>query len=275
MGGGVGLSPARRRDLLRQFLRTRRFGREVHWFPRIGSTNDHAARLAAAGEPEGSLVVAETQSRGRGRGRRQWFSPPGLGLYLSLILRPEEPGRAVPLHTLVAAVALAGVIRRRFRLPATIRWPNDVLIRRRKVGGILAEARSQSGAVRDLVVGVGCNLGQRRIDFPAGLRDRATSLAAEGAGSVEPVRLLAFLLEAWEDRYDRFRREGAGPLLREFLALSPESDGAWVKVRDGDATRTGRTRGIGGDGALLVEEAGGRIRPVRFGEVRALLEVAD
>lgn len=273
MGNGLTESSAEPARALGEFLRTRRFGRELHWFKRVDSTNDLASDLASRGSPEGTVVIAAEQTEGRGRGRRRWFSPPGLGIYLSVVLRPRAGIRHLPLHTFLAAVALTEVLRDRLGLPAEIRWPNDLLIRGRKAAGILAEGRSGTEGVRDLVVGVGINLRHRREDFPGELRDQATSLAAEGAADPEPVRLLAFLLEAWEAWYGRFESDGPGPLLAAWSRYSPESNGAWVRVRDGAEVRTGRTRGVDADGALLVEDHQGRVAPVRFGDVRAGLEV--
>lgn len=260
---------------LREFLRTRRFGHQLHWFDRVDSTNDLATGLAADGAPEGTVVIADAQDRGRGRGQHHWFSPPELGLYLSLVLRPSDGVRNLPLQTFLAAVALTEVLRGRHRLQAEIRWPNDILIGGRKTAGILAEGRSRADGVRDLVVGVGINLRHRSEDFPPELRNVATSLAAAGATDPEPVRLLAFFLEAWEGWYERFERDGPGPLLKAWSACSPESDGARVKARDGDEIRIGWTRGVDRDGALLVEDDRGEITAIRFGEIRALLEVAS
>jgi BirA family biotin operon repressor/biotin-[acetyl-CoA-carboxylase] ligase len=260
---------------LREFLRTRRFGRHLHWYERVASTNDLAAVLAADGAPEGTLVVAEAQDRGRGRGPRHWFSPPGLGIYLSLVLRPRTRVRQLPLHTFLAATALTEVLRDQLRLPAEIRWPNDILVGGRKAAGILAEGRSQSDGIRELIIGVGINLHHRQDDFPSELRDHATSLAAAGAAVSEPVRVLAFLLEAWEKWYEKFEREGPQPLLKAWSGFSPESNGARVKVRDGEEIRTGRSRGVDADGALLIEDERGVVSAVRFGEIRAILEVGS
>lgn len=273
MGDRLATDPEQQAKSLREFLRTRSFGRQTYWHLRVDSTNDLAARLAAEGAPEGTLVVAEQQERGRGRGGRQWFSPPGLGLYFSLILRPREHARMVPLQTFLTAVALTEVIRVRCCLTATIRWPNDVLVGGRKVAGILAEGRMHAGGIRNLVVGVGWNLRHRASDFPDDLRERATSLAASGMDEVNSIPLLAYLLEVWEDWYERFSMEGTDFLLEAWRRYSPESSGHWVRVTDGKRILTGKTCGVDSEGALLVEEDGGFVNRVRFGEVQSMLEV--
>lgn len=258
---------------LNRILSTKRFGRKVFWHRSLGSTNDEAARLAGQGEAEGTLVVAEEQTMGRGRERRTWHSPPFLGWYFSLILRPPGPAHETPLQTFVVAVALTEVIRDRCGLPATIRWPNDILIRGRKTAGILAEVRTSNEAGRGLVIGVGWNLNHRREDFPEELRDRATSLLAEGGRKVSRLPLLAALLEKWEIGYAGYFRAGPESLLNSWKEYSPESTGAWIRLDDGKTIHTGRTRGIGPDGALLLEGAKGKVTSFRFGEVRRLLEV--
>ncbi|MCZ6671002.1 MAG: biotin--[acetyl-CoA-carboxylase] ligase [Acidobacteria bacterium] len=273
MGEELAAGPEQRARSLQEFLRTRVFGRKTCWHLQVGSTNDLAARLAAEGAPEGTLVVADQQEMGRGRGGRQWYSPPGLGLYFSLVLRPREYARIVPLQTFLTAVALTEVIRARCRLAATIRWPNDVFIEGRKVAGILAEARMLGSGIRNLVVGVGWNLRHRAADFPDDLRGRATSLAAAGMEEVNSIPLLAYLLEVWENWYERFSKEGADSLLEAWRRYSPESTGHWVRVADGKRILTGKTRGVDSEGALLVEGDDGCVNRIRFGEVQSMLEV--
>src|SRR6059036_933249 len=122
-------------------LRAAVFGHRVFYYPAIGSTNDRALELAAAGEPEGAVVLAEEQTGGRGRRERTWHSPARLGIYVSIILRPLVPAARAPLFTFAAAVAVADALRESCGLQASIKWPNDVVAARRKIGGILGESR--------------------------------------------------------------------------------------------------------------------------------------
>ena len=164
------------------------FGARLEYYADAGSTNDLAAALADAGAPEGTAVVASAQSRGRGRLGRRWFSPPGAGLYVSVVVR--RSGLA-PLLTLAGGVAVAEGIRRATALPVELKWPNDVIVpgprgSRRKLAGILAEASSSRAQLQYVVLGYGINL--RTAAYPPEVSGRATSIEAElgrpaGAGS--------------------------------------------------------------------------------------------
>jgi BirA family biotin operon repressor/biotin-[acetyl-CoA-carboxylase] ligase len=154
----------------------------ISFFPTIGSTNDVASSLAAGGGHEGAVVIAETQTAGRGRRGRRWFSPPGSGLYVSLVLAPgrarSAPERATALVTLAAGVALAEAIDTVTGLRPEIKWPNDLIVGRRKVAGILAEGvAGLARPIASIVVGYGINVGAAGIAPELG--DRATSLERE------------------------------------------------------------------------------------------------
>ena len=169
-------------------------GYRIHYFSEIGSTNDEAARLAELGAPEGTIVIASAQTAGRGRFGRTWFSPPGAGIYVSVICRDA---RAVPYLSLAAGVAVADAIRTSTGLPVEIKWPNDIVVRggrgrRRKLAGILAEASTSPEGVQHVVVGVGINL--RPAAYPPEIADLATSLESELGREVAPATVLATTL---------------------------------------------------------------------------------
>jgi BirA family biotin operon repressor/biotin-[acetyl-CoA-carboxylase] ligase len=255
--------------LARTAARRGPFGRVLYYHDEIGSTNDEASRLADAGAAEGTTVIAGTQTAGRGRLGRAWFSPPGTGLYASVVIRDR---RVAPLLTLAAGVALAEGIRAAAGLPVEIKWPNDLVVdaglgRRRKLGGILTEGSSTADGLQFVVVGFGINL--LPAAYPADLGGRATSLAGELGREVDGGVLLGECLAALRERIDDLAGGRAPAVLDAWTALSPSSAGARVECEGHDGPIVGVTAGIAPDGALLVR-AGQRIAPVRSGQVRWL-----
>lgn len=252
---------------LQRHLRSAVFGHRIVYYPTIGSTNDRALDLAAAGEPEGVVVLAEEQTGGRGRRDRTWDSRARLGIYVSLILRPDVTASRAPLFTFTAAVAVAEALRDTCRLQAGIKWPNDVVVGRRKIAGILGETRGSDPQVREMVMGMGVNVNQRPEDFGDALGDRATSVRVEGGAAVDRAPILAAILEGFERRYGRLLRGGSADLLKEWEALSAIPRGRRVVVEGPGGRCEGEVAGVDEEGALLLEEAGGAARRVPFGEI--------
>ena len=236
-----------------------RLGRPVRAFAAAGSTMDVAHAWAAGGAPEGALVVAARQEQGRGRLGRTWLSPEG-GLYCSLILRPQRPAAEVPQLSLVAGLAAAEAVRDAAGVYPSIRWPNDLLVRNRKLAGILTEARG--GAV---VVGLGINIAAD----PAQLPDGATSLAAESAGHVSREDVLARLcgrLSAW---YDTWSSQGFAPVreaLRPWIGLF----GQPVHLTSGTQRLEGVAQDVDAQGRFVVRLEAGIVRAFDMGEVALL-----
>jgi BirA family biotin operon repressor/biotin-[acetyl-CoA-carboxylase] ligase len=167
----------------------------LHHFPALGSTSSHALDLARQGAAQGTVVLADRQSGGRGRNGRQFCSPPG-GLYFSLILRPELEPAELPLLTLAAGVGLAHGLRQMTGVQPLLKWPNDLYLEDRKLGGILTESGPlRAGLPEFVVVGVGINVAPLPEDFPAELRGKVISLAEAGAAAVSPAGLLPGLVE--------------------------------------------------------------------------------
>ena len=167
-----------------QGLKTRVFTGPVHHFETLDSTNDLAKELAVQGAPEGTVVVAEAQTGGRGRLGREWDSPPGVGLYVSLVLRPMLPPMELPQITLTTAVAVVRAVRRVAGVAPGIKWPNDLLLNGKKLGGILTEMETESDRIRHVVVGLGLNV--NNPGFPPELAATATSLTLTAGRSVFP-----------------------------------------------------------------------------------------
>jgi len=229
-----------------------RVGATIHYFSELPSTNDEAARLAEGGAAEGTTVIASAQTAGRGRLGRTWFSPPGAGLYVSVICRD---GGAAPYLSLAGGVGVADGILAATRLPVEIKWPNDIVIdggcgRRRKVAGILAEASSAPEGVQHVVLGFGINL--RPAAYPPEIADRATSLESELGREVQPGTVLAATLVALRQCLDELAAGNCAQVLARWRVLSPSASGATVEWQTEAGTRAGRTAGIDEDGALRV-----------------------
>lgn len=234
---------------IRAGLVTVKLGQVVHYFSRVNSTNDVARELARQGADEGTLVVAEEQTDGRGRRGRSWVSPPGTDIFASLILRPNLLPARAPLLTLTTAVAGAEAIRGLTGLPAAIKWPNDLLINGRKVAGILTEMSAEIDTIFYVIVGIGINV--NTVSFPADIGAIATSLALESGQPFSRRRLLQLFLQQLERWYHTLldRREEVLQRWRELsLTLGRE-----VTVYSPNFTVYGRALNIDQEGALLLE----------------------
>ena len=246
-------------------------GEPFHYFSAVASTNDAAARLAERGAADGTTVVAGAQTAGRGRLGREWFSPPGAGLYASVVFRG---GDLSPALTLAGGVAVTEGIQAATGLPVEIKWPNDVVIRdgpsrscRRKLAGILAEASTSGSGVHYVVLGFGVNV--RQASFPPDLAASASSLEAELGRRAELGTVLAEILAALNVRVQQLRGGETTAMLNRWRALAPLAVGATVEWdRAGGRTR-GTTHGVDETGALLVRAAHGMER-ILSGEVRWL-----
>jgi BirA family biotin operon repressor/biotin-[acetyl-CoA-carboxylase] ligase len=249
-------------------LGTRRFGRALLVRDTAASTNDLAWDALAEGLPDGVTVIAEAQTRGRGREGRPWFMAPGRGLALSVALHPGCDRRQAGCLPLVAGLALARALDG-FGLAADLKWPNDLLVRGRKLSGILAESRrlaTPDGGTRDLVViGVGVNVGERPEDFPAELRATATSLAIEGvAASREDVA--ASFLTALEPLWAELQ-EGSRAVVLDAWRRRASFWGRPVDARTPAGMLRGIAHDLDPDGALLLRLDDGRVLPVLAGDV--------
>ncbi len=258
-----------RSELVRVADRLGVFGRRIHWLATTTSTNDVAAHLAELGADEGTVVVADTQTAGRGRLGRTWFSPPGAGLYVSIVLRPSGhlSTRSSPasLLTLASGVAIAEGVKAATGLPAEIKWPNDVMIGRRKLAGILAEATAQAGMLRHVILGFGINLQQAA--FPSELMNRATSIEAETNGPVDRAQMFVEILTAFSARYADLQAGRFDVILSAWRALAPLLRSSWVEWDSPTGVMRGRAEDIDEHGALMVR-VGANVERIIAGEVR-------
>jgi len=257
-----------RRELHRLSPRLGSMAQRTYWLSQTGSTNDVAAHLAELGAEEGTT---EAQTAGRGRHGREWFSPAGAGLYVSIILRPAsdhpltKKDNPVALLTLASGVAIAEGIRTATGLPAEIKWPNDVTIGRRKVAGILAEAAAQGGVLQFIVLGFGVNL--RAVVYPAALAARATSIEAESGRPPDRSLILAEMLACVAERYADLRAARFDAILSAWRRLAPSLPSASIEWDSPGGIVRGRAEGIDDQGALLIR-VGDRVERLIAGEVR-------
>jgi BirA family biotin operon repressor/biotin-[acetyl-CoA-carboxylase] ligase len=249
---------------VRPLLATRDLGQTLHFYEEIDSTNDRAKELAEDGAVHGEAVIAELQRAGRGRRGRTWSSPAGRNLYLSVVLRPELPPTRAPELTLVAALAVCDALRKA-GVDAGIKWPNDVMAGGKKIAGILTELSAEPDHVHWVVLGVGVNLNARREDFPAALRDEATSVLIERGQAAPRALFTAALLLSLEQWLDVHQDEGFDAI-REAWRTRSVTLGRTVMVRMGDRDIEGVAEDLDASGALLVRTSSG-VERVMTGDV--------
>ncbi|MDD4940545.1 MAG: biotin--[acetyl-CoA-carboxylase] ligase [Candidatus Omnitrophica bacterium] len=244
---------------VRSGLRTRLIGRVVHYFDHVASTMDTAMRFAQDGAVEGTVVIAETQTRGRGRLGRLWASPKYKGIYCSVIVRPDTAAAGVAPITLMAAVSVCAAVRRSAGLDAQIKWPNDILLDNKKLGGILTEMNGSLDRVNYVIIGIGINVN----DAPA---EGATSLAKQSCRHESRVALMQELLRQIEQYYMRFRKQDLMSILEAWRQCSATL-GRRVRIDMRSSRIDGTAVDIDADGGLLVRRDSGIIEKVLAGDV--------
>jgi len=249
-------------------LTTKVIGRPIHFHEEVASTNEIAFTMAKESAPEGTAVVANRQSAGKGRLGRQWESPPDGGIYTSIILRPAISPREAPKLSLLAAVAVAEAVGGFLSHPPTVKWPNDLLIQGKKVAGVLAEMNAEMDRINFIVIGVGVNVNVKSGGevFSPEVQAIATSLSAVEGVEISRVALLQALFGKVEEWYNRFLRDGFMPVREAWNRYSGMA-GRRVTVRQIGAAFDGTVLGIDEDGALLVKEERGIVTRVTDGDV--------
>jgi len=258
------ICPSRVKDC----LQTQILGHPLLYFRELNSTNDMAKELAIRGAREGTVINAETQTQGRGRLERKWLSPPG-GLWVSVILRPRTGPKHAPKLTLMVSVAMARTIIKLFQLKAEIKWPNDVLVERKKVCGILAEAKIERGILDFVVVGIGINASFNVNALPPFLRDSSTTLKDELNGEVEGESLLCTLLQEIESYYHLFTNGEFGTILNEWRGFASFL-GSCVEVIIHGERIEGKAVDIDENGALMVKLKDQTVRRLTSGDLTLL-----
>ncbi|TCL71619.1 BirA family biotin operon repressor/biotin-[acetyl-CoA-carboxylase] ligase [Hydrogenispora ethanolica] len=264
-GGGDALLPV----VVKDGLRTERFGRSLRYQFETDSTNSWARRQAEAGEPEGTVLVAETQRQGRGRMGRAWSSTPGKGLWFSMILRPRLSAADLAGLMTLTAVSMARAIAAVTGTAPDIKWPNDILYRGRKLVGILAEMKGELDWVNYLVIGIGVNVNHEAADFPPELADRAGSLRQIAGRNFSRAELLREFLAEFERAYDDVPANGLAAVI-QYAREHSATLGREVTVSQGfGRTITGMALDLAEDGSLLLRDHAGELLRLSSGELIA------
>ncbi|MCC6345644.1 MAG: biotin--[acetyl-CoA-carboxylase] ligase [Nitrospirales bacterium] len=241
-------------------------GREVILLDRIDSTNTYAMELASRGAPEGTVLLANEQTGGRGRRGRIWVSPYGKNLYMSVVVRPDISPRDATVLTFLAAAAGATAIRALTSLPVSIKWPNDLLVAGKKLSGILTEMKADMDRIFHAVIGIGVNINMERESLPEEIRSVATSVLAETGKIRRRTPFAVEILREMEKRYRILREKGKYPLLEEWLSLTT-TIGRHVEVTTGEGKITGFAEGIDEEGMLLLRLPDGSLRKIGSGDI--------
>jgi len=250
-------------ERIKQGLRTELISQNMVYYSSIGSTNELLKELAAQGAPEGTLVITDEQTAGRGRLGRKWLAPPGTSLLLSLLFRPDLAPYQAQRLTMICSLAIANAIEGLTGLPVELKWPNDIFIRGKKAGGILTESGTTGGRLDYVVVGMGLNVNLAVSTLPE-LRGVATSLSQELGHEVARLELLWKILEGIEIRYKSLRR-GESP--HEEWAAHLINLGREVQVTTSDEVLAGLAEGVDADGALILRTPDGQRKRILAGDV--------
>ena len=247
-------------------LQTQIIGQEVEIFDQLGSTNDLALQRGIEGAQEGTLILAEYQTAGRGRHSRRWYAPPQSSILASLILRHRLLANQIGLPNLIGAVAIAAAIHEFTGLPAQIKWPNDVLIGGKKVSGILTELEYDQWQQPFFVMGFGLNVNTSPADVPEELRTSATSLRIECGQEISRAPLIQAILRQIEDSYLCLKRGKTASIIAATNRLSP-TIGQWMQIQTPEGIFDGRAEKIDRDGGLLMRDGWGKERKFWVGDV--------
>ncbi len=246
-------------------MQTKYMGRQVYCYDEVSSTNTVAKRLADEGKAEGTLIVSDKQNQGKGRRGRSWVSQKGTGVFMTVILKPQMKPAYAPMLTLVAALAVNDAIANLTGLETKIKWPNDIVVNKKNVCGILTELSAEVDYINYIVVGIGINVSTR--DFKEELSDKATSILLESDKSISRAQLIAKTMEYLEGYYEQFlKTHDLSEIKEAYTKVLINKDQA-VKIVSEEDSYTGIARGITEEGHLLVEKENHELVKVYAGEV--------
>ena len=245
-------------------IHTKWAGKTVHFAKETDSTNEWCKRLSKEGAEHGTLAVAEFQSAGKGRLGRRWTAPEGSSIMMSVLLRPDFEPQHASMLTLVMGLSVAQAVKE-LDIEVSIKWPNDVVVSRKKICGILTEMGLENGRIREVVIGDGINVNLE--EFPDELKDKATSLYLETGKKYDRNRLIGLIMEKFERNYEKFTETcDLSPLIDEYNVMLANRNQP-VRILDKINPYEGIAVGIDREGELLVRVADGEIRKVCSGEV--------
>lgn len=253
-------------EALSSSLKTRIIGRKIIHYHETDSTNTRALQCALEGCGEGTVITADSQSKGRGREDRVWHSPHGTGIYMSVILYPKISLKALPRITLVAAVAVAEALKSSSHIRVEIKWPNDLLLNNRKICGILTELCSLGDKKNAVIVGIGINVNTPADMFPGVIADIASSIFIETKEKFPRQEIIKSVIEHFDRYYAIFMEGGFDGILSVWKAYS-SIVGRKIHVKQQDTSVDGTVLDVNNDGALLLQDDNGVIQTIYSGEV--------
>ena len=258
-------------EVLEKSLAGKFIGRPLYYYPEIGSTNDEAFRLGIAGAPEGTAVIADSQTKGKGRLQRVWHSPPGSNIYTSILLRPNYSPDQAPQISIAAGVAVAEIINEYCPGQVQLKWPNDVLLNKKKVCGILAQMKTSADVIDFVVVGMGINVNIGYNQLPQDIRTIATSLAIETGREIARLELIISLYENLAKWYKELTQRGFDAIKEKWLNLAPMiNQDVQIMFRNGGVR--GKALGLDDDGSLIILTANNETVKVSAGDATILKE---
>ena len=261
-------------ETLKNKLAGKLIGNQVYYFSEIDSTNDAAHRLGVDGAHEGTVVIADRQIKGKGRLQREWHSPSGSNIYTSIILRPNlEPDRA-PQISILAGVAVAETLDKYCRGQVKLKWPNDVLLKGKKVCGILAQMKTSASRVDFIILGIGINVNIDYNQLPQDIKNTATSLAIETGSKISRQELIIGLYENLAKWYKKLMEGGFDAVKEKWLSLVPMI-GQKVQIMSGNEVLSGKALGLDERGALLLLTAEDRRIKISAGDAAILKETQN
>jgi BirA family biotin operon repressor/biotin-[acetyl-CoA-carboxylase] ligase len=252
-------------EKLKRSLAGKFIGHQLHYYEEIGSTNDEAFLLGLSGAPEGTALIANKQSAGKGRMKRVWHSPAGSNIYTSIILRPKIESAKAPQISILAGVAVADVLESYCPDRIKLKWPNDVLIDGKKVCGILSQIKTAASEVDFIVLGIGINVNISYSQFPKEICNLATSLAIETGREISRQELIISLYENLGKWYKHLMQDGFGRVKEKWLSMSPMI-GELVQVMFQEEAVSGKAIGIDEDGSLILLATGNKELKVSAGD---------
>lgn len=250
---------------IEEYLETDFLGRNLHYYQSIDSTNKKAKEIALD-EKEGTVLIAEEQLVGRGRMGREWISPRGKGIWMSIILKPKVEPMEVSKITLLGAAAVNKALKS-MNVDAKIKWPNDILIRDKKVCGILTEMNCELNMINYVVIGIGINVNLNEDDIPEDLKDKATSIKIDQGEEIDRKKLIGHILNEFEKLYIPFKDKGNAKEAIDICRENSAIIGREVKIIQGEEVKTGDVIDLNEDGELVVRLGNGDIENIFSGEI--------
>lgn len=241
-------------------------GNKILHYQKISSTNDIAKKLALSNAKEGCVIIAEEQTQGKGKLGRTWISPPYKNLYFSVILRPQVTLSESSCLTLLSALSIIKALEKLYKLKVNIKWPNDIIIKGRKIGGILTEIDNGRNFINFAIIGIGINVNMDKEDFPASLQKTASSLKQELGFLISKEEVLKEILKKLDTNYFLFKKEGFLSFV-DTIKLFVYPLGKFIKIASGNSIFKGQVIDLDKSGALILRDENGFVISLLTGEI--------